>query len=282
MVGRVHLVDIPLSVKRTLSKGEVFKNVKVTLYVEHPDHTGDLKVLSKQSFSIGLMPLKGGFFMTGQNQSQARKAFIQRRQKRALQALPAPIFKKKEKNMNNPNNTEHVPAVQNNDWRKWLGWAFGCGCATLLAIILCLVLVGALSYISTHGWVTVETTPAPVVSAPSAPSSPALATSCGTWNTAAKTTNWLVPGSTARGDVKANGVIYYDNGVGEGTSVINLSSKPVEIYAEWGSGCETSTDIKYLVNKDLMDGCGSQCKVARIVTITNSGITQKPYTEPVK
>ena len=121
----------------------------------------------------------------------------------------------------------------------------------------------------------------------STPISPSLNTSCGTWNTNPMTTNWLVPGASARGDVKADGVVYYDSGIGEGTTVRNMSSKPIEIYAEWGSGCEVSTDLKFLVNKDLVDGCGidaktgqTGCKIARIVTFTDDKpVEDKPYTE---
>lgn len=116
-----------------------------------------------------------------------------------------------------------------------------------------------------------------------------LKTNCGTWDTNPKTTNWLVPGASARGDVKAAGVIYYDNGVGEGTTIINNSTQPIEIYGEWGSGCETSVDVQFLVNKDLSVGCGDTtgdgvgdgCSVARVVVFEDGKEpTQTFYTEP--
>ncbi len=113
---------------------------------------------------------------------------------------------------------------------------------------------------------------------------------CTYWDSNPNVTQMLKPGDVARGDVKANGVSYYDNGEGEGTVVINLSSNPVEIFAEWGSGCETITDLKYLVAKELVAGCGDPdndgivngCTSVRIVTITDVGISQNFYTEVPK
>lgn len=106
-------------------------------------------------------------------------------------------------------------------------------------------------------------------------------TPCGTWNTSPNTTNWLVPGASARGDVVVEGTAYYDDGIGEGTTIINLSSTPIEVFSEWGSGCEVKTSVSFLVNKDLSDGCGSTCNTARIVTCDENGCTQKFYSDPL-
>ncbi len=115
-------------------------------------------------------------------------------------------------------------------------------------------------------------------------------TECRPWNTDAKAINWLVPGASARGDVEVDGVKYYDNGVGEGTTIINNSELPLKIYSEWGSGCEVNTDVKDLVNKDLIVGCGDLnkdgigdgCMTARIVVFDKDGrVTQTFYDEPL-
>lgn len=133
---------------------------------------------------------------------------------------------------------------------------------------------------------TATEAPAPTAVTPfavSTPISPELNTSCGTWNTSAKATNWLVPGASARGDVEVNGVVYYDSGVGEGTTIINLSTVPLEVYAEWGSGCEVSVDLQFLVNKDLIDGCGGSCSVARVVVFEDGkDPVQTYYAEPIE
>ena len=115
-------------------------------------------------------------------------------------------------------------------------------------------------------------------------------TECRPWNTDAKAINWLVPGASARGDIEVNGVKYYDNGIGEGTTVINNSEVPLKVYAEWGSGCEVNTNVAYLVKKDLEVGCGDLdkdglgdgCLTARIVIFDKDGkITQVIYDEPL-
>ena len=115
-------------------------------------------------------------------------------------------------------------------------------------------------------------------------------TECRPWNTDAKAINWLVPGASARGDIEVNGVKYYDNGIGEGTTVINNSEVPLKVYAEWGSGCEVNTNPVDLVNKDLEVGCGDLnkdgigdgCATARVVTFDKDGkITQVFYDEPL-
>jgi phosphate-selective porin len=122
---------------------------------------------------------------------------------------------------------------------------------------------------------------APVVSEPIAP---VLKTDCGpAWKTDAGVTQFLLPGFSARGDVVADDVGYYDSGVGEGTTIRNMSDQPVKIFQEWGAGCEPTVDLKTLINKDLAVGCGDTggCKVARIVTCTDSGCTQEFYSEPL-
>ena len=115
-------------------------------------------------------------------------------------------------------------------------------------------------------------------------------TECRPWNTDAKAINWLVPGASARGDVEVDGVKYYDNGVGEGTTIINNSEVPLKIYAQWGSGCEVNTNVAELVNKDLEVGCGDLdndgvgdgCLTARIVIFDKNGkATQVIYDEPL-
>lgn len=115
-------------------------------------------------------------------------------------------------------------------------------------------------------------------------------TECRPWNTDAKAINWLVPGASARGDVEVDGVKYYDNGVGEGTTIINNSEVPLKIYAQWGSGCEVNTNVTELVNKDLEVGCGDLdndgvgdgCLTARIVIFDKNGkATQVIYDEPL-
>lgn len=114
-------------------------------------------------------------------------------------------------------------------------------------------------------------------------------TACNPWNTEAKVINWLVPGASARGDVEVNGVKYYDNGVGEGTTIINNSEIPLKIYSEWGSGCEVNTNTANLVNKDLKVGCGDSnkdgladgCLTARIVTFGKDGKSQVIYDKPL-
>jgi len=200
-----------------------------------------------------------------------------------------------------------APVAKKSTIPSWVWWLLG-GLVAFAGFLFVTLLVGFLTWRMVSA--TPETPPvglgsvppvsaaapaAPVIAATpivdprSTPVSPALFTSCGTWNTASGATNWLVPGSTARGDVKANGLIFYDSGVGEGMSVINNSSKPIEVYSEWGSGCEATTDLKFLVNKDLSDGCGvdpktgNGCKAEKIV-IFEDGKTPEPkvYTTPIQ
>ncbi len=145
-------------------------------------------------------------------------------------------------------------------------------------VVVITVVVEQPSLVATEA--PVVKTEAPVVEPPTeAPV--AVDPICKDWNPDAKATNWLVPGASARGDVEVNGVKYYDNGVGEGTTIINLSSKKLEVYSEWGSGCEVSTDVKYLVEKDLTVGCGDVggCKVARVVIFRDGEPEQNLYTE---
>jgi hypothetical protein len=98
-------------------------------------------------------------------------------------------------------------------------------------------------------------------------------TACSEWNTAKGATNILHPGETARGDVEVGGVKLYDvNGNGQGTSVINSGNANISVVSPFGSGCETSTDVKFLVNKDLTDGCGSVCTTERVYVFTNAEI----------
>lgn len=166
-------------------------------------------------------------------------------------------------------------------------------------VLICVVLVVALScgscaLVSYYGPVfftnwrsaitpsseSVDTPQDPVVVAPTTPV-PQISTPCGTWDTTPGVTNWLVPGASARGDVVVNGVEYYDNGTGEGTTIINLSDEPIKVYAEWGSGCEATVDVKFLVNKDLEVGCGSSCTTARVVVVTDEGVTEEFHSSPL-
>lgn len=169
---------------------------------------------------------------------------------------------------------------ENNTHRRWnLIGGTGCGCLLVLAACLALVVFAIWN---PFGWFQkTETTSAPA---------PSLQTGCTYWDPS-KETQYLLPGYSARGDVKANGQIFYDNGSGEGTTIVNLSSKPVEIFAEWGSGCETSVDVKFLVSKDLTVGCGDTtgdgvgdgCSVARVVVFEDGkDPVQTYYVEPVE
>jgi hypothetical protein len=168
---------------------------------------------------------------------------------------------------------------------NWTPWILG----ILLAIISCCCLLGIVTVAYTF-WPTAEAAAQPAAEAATQPeivsSAPEYApdstgvTSCNGWDTSPGATNTLLPGQTVRGDVVINGKAYYDNGVGEGTSGINMTSDGLEVYSQWGSGCEDTTDIYYLVEKDLTNGCGSECDVARIVIFTDNGISQKFHTEP--
>lgn len=110
---------------------------------------------------------------------------------------------------------------------------------------------------------------------------------CPGWNPDKKVTQMLPPGMTAIGDVVVNDTPQYDNGSGESTIVVNLSSKDVKIFAEWGSGCEWTTDVQSVVDKQRYAGCGDanndgivdMCNNVRIVLVTDMG-TQITFKEP--
>lgn len=169
-------------------------------------------------------------------------------------------------------NGEFTPVTPKTNWTPWI-------VSGIILIVLSCCCLG----LATTAYVFWPTAEAPAQPAEAEAPVVTFATPCDGWNTAAGATNILPPGSTARGDIVADGIAYYDKGgFGQGTSVINLSSENVTIFAEWGAGCEVSTDLKFMVNKDLSDGCGSICREARIITITDAGITDKIYTQPIK
>jgi hypothetical protein len=87
----------------------------------------------------------------------------------------------------------------------------------------------------------------------------------------------LPPGMSAIGDVKVNGVIYYDSGSGEATIVVNTSKKEVKIYAEWGASLVTSIDEAALMSEVWNSGCDQNnggCTRIRVVQVTDKGTTQ--------
>lgn len=111
---------------------------------------------------------------------------------------------------------------------------------------------------------------------------------CPNWDASKEVTQMLPPGMTAIGDVEVNNIIRYDiGGSGESTIVVNLSSKNVEIYAQWGSGCEWTTDIQSVVDKQRYAGCDDTnkdgivdgCNRVRIILITDLG-TEEKFVEP--
>lgn len=98
-------------------------------------------------------------------------------------------------------------------------------------------------------------------------------------------TRELLPGQTALGDVEVAGVVRYDvGGNDEGTVVVNLSSSPISIFAEWGAGCLVVTDLNRLVTNELFNtGCGPSrpCSWVRAVLVTDQGITETMYDAPL-
>ena len=108
--------------------------------------------------------------------------------------------------------------------------------------------------------------------------------SCQAW--AHGETRELLPGQTALGDVEAPaGTIRYDvGGSDEGTIVVNLSSSPISVFAEWGAGCLVVTDLNRLVTNELFNtGCGPSrpCARVRVVLVTDQGISETFYTSPL-
>jgi len=107
--------------------------------------------------------------------------------------------------------------------------------------------------------------------------------SCQAW--AHGETRDLLPGQTALGDVEVAGVVRYDvGGNDEGTVVVNLSSSPINIFAEWGAGCLVVTDLNRLVTNELFNtGCGPSrpCSRVRVVLVTDQGVSETFYTEPL-
>ena len=114
---------------------------------------------------------------------------------------------------------------------------------------------------------------------------------CPVWDPSANVTQMLPPGQTAIGDVVVDDIIRYDvGGKGESTIVVNMSSKEVKIFAEWGSGCEFTTDFRSVVNKQFPAGCGNAdgdkyvdtCGSVRFVLVTDQGTTETFYIAPIK
>ena len=91
-------------------------------------------------------------------------------------------------------------------------------------------------------------------------------------------TKELPSGSICIGDVEieieGEFIRYYDEGgTYESTIVINNSSNPINIHAEWGAGeiPVTAVDINKLIQNELEHGCDGKCTSVRLVTITVTG-----------
>lgn len=99
---------------------------------------------------------------------------------------------------------------------------------------------------------------------------------CDGWNSNNDKTNSLYPGAMAVGDVRVNGKNYYDNGVGEGTIVINNSNQKLDVYGEWGSACVSRKDLDELIEEMFDQGCGDKngCKTLRIVTFDENQVDE--------
>lgn len=134
--------------------------------------------------------------------------------------------------------------------------------------------------VASESMVQVEVPTGPVTVSEPAPT-------CPLWDPSANVTQMLPPGMTAIGDVVVNGTVQYDNGSGESTIVVNLSSKNVDIFAEWGSGCEWTTDVESVAQKQRFAGCNDSdgdgivdgCNKVRVVLITDLG-TQVTFRDP--
>jgi len=170
----------------------------------------------------------------------------------------------------------------NQELRKFL--VAGILSFTVICVGLC-VLTGFAGYLFTRPTVTIEeqivpklnealaNTPIPF----STPVPTVLATSCennGAW-LGTDGIGELPSGCTAIGDVMVNGSKFYDSGNGESTVVINLSSKTVSIYAQWGASLLANTNQEKLIEGELQHGCGDHCSRVRVVTVKDSGITQE-------
>lgn len=121
--------------------------------------------------------------------------------------------------------------------------------------------------------------PAPI---PPVDEQPQPGPTCQAW--VAGETRDLLPGQTALGDVEAAGTIRYDvGGIGEGTIIVNLSSQPISIFAEWGAGCRATVDFKTLINTELLTtGCGGEpCRTVRLVIVSNDGVTEQFFNAPI-
>lgn len=134
--------------------------------------------------------------------------------------------------------------------------------------------------VASESMAQVEVPTGPVIASDPAPT-------CPLWDPSANVTQMLPPGMTAIGDVVVNGTVQYDNGSGESTIVVNLSSKNVDIFAEWGSGCEWTTDVESVAQKQRFAGCNDSdgdgivdgCNKVRVVLITDLG-TQVTFRDP--
>jgi hypothetical protein len=162
--------------------------------------------------------------------------------------------------------------------------------ATLLIILTALALFDRFSgqQATNQPVVVIQPTEAPRdIVMPPTPAAPVIVqptsrpATCGSgWN--ADETRDLQPGQAVLGDVEVAGVVRYDvGGSGEGTVVINLSSKPVPVFAQWGAGLQCSTDLRKLVNGEFRSGCGSVCETVRLVSVTDQGISEKIYSAPI-
>jgi hypothetical protein len=152
--------------------------------------------------------------------------------------------------------------------------------AALAVVALCCattVSIGGAWYFGTR--TTVVVTPAPL---PEITEAPQPGPACMAWLPGE--TRDLLPGQTALGDVQVAGTIRYDvGGIGEGTIIVNLSSQPISIFAEWGAGCRATVDFKTLINTELLTtGCGGEpCRSVRLVIVSNDGVTEQFFNAPI-
>lgn len=153
----------------------------------------------------------------------------------------------------------------------------------VVAALVGLVVVMALCAVTVTGVWFFSARKAAPTAAPEAPISGGEKLVCTPWG--AGETRDLLPGQTALGDVEVDGAVRYDvGGADEGTLVVNLSSTPISIYAEWGAGCLVLTDANALVTNELFNtGCGPSrpCSVVRSVIVTDQGISETYYTSPL-
>lgn len=173
--------------------------------------------------------------------------------------------------------TPQKPIVVNNNRRPWWEWLI---LGLLLVGLIALAIYALRGCANTNSIATPPPTPPVVVNAPA---------DLKGWDKCE--TADLLPGQACLGDVvvswpgwKEAMAAYDRGGNGEGTIVLNKSSKAASIFAEWGAGRVGTTDTKELVNGELAHGCGSLtgCKTVRVVVLTDSGTSVEFFNTPVK